>query len=718
MQRMPSFFSPRVLARLASLVLLASAFACGDDDGFVRTDAGPLDPIVDDEFRCVSPDAQACFRGSWWTCESDGEFLRRVEDRCFEREEICIAEEGGCALCFPGSRSCDDSNNVVQCNDTADGQAIIEACDLEAGEVCRSGACVDLCQAAIMDQSYVGCTFYAADLDNAAIGFGRDASSQQYAVVISNPSALETEVVVEVNDAPYGEEPQIREVTRVNLLSGDLETIPLPRRELDGSSSNQVCSDTPDCPGSEVCVCAGSPPCYCRVDAGASGLNDGTHSALTSQAFRIRSALPIIAYQFNPLDNVGVFSNDASLLLPTSAIGDEYTVVGWPQTIADADCAPTDTACLDRDFDPSRDDEDLRAFLTIVGTAPGTQVTLTMGDYVGTTVAGGGVPALGPGDVFETILGEFDVLNIESDGLNTEFTGTVVSATAPVSVFSGGEASDAPRFDTYLTRSCCADHLEEQLFANVTLGSSFSIARMPPRTVALNDAFMDPTMDSVAEVDEEEYLRIVAVAEGVTTITTTLPPPDDRIELSQGQTIILPIPNDFLMSTVDSRPLAVLQVLPSQQATGIPSYYPGGDPAIVAVPPIEQYRQDYVFLTPDKYAFDFVVITADAGTEVLLDGVALDPGRCTTSPADGIPRLPGDPPATRVVHRCQLSFPVVSLSCDPADEECLAGVRDGDQNDGVHTILADGEVGVMVYGFDAFVSYAYAAGLDLEPNPI
>ena len=44
-------------------------------------------------------------------------------------------------------------------------------------------------------------------------------------------------------------------------------------------------------------------------------------------------------------------------------------------------------------------------------------------------------------------------------------------------------------------------------------------------------------------------------------------------------------------------------------------------------------------------------------------------------------------------------------------------MRDGEQNDGVHTVLADAPVGVVIYGFDAFVSYAYAAGLNLKPIP-
>ena len=712
-----------MMKRSVLLFFAVSLAACGDDgdDGIGRGDMGPRDPIVDGMFQCVSPEAKACLTGSWWTCDANGEFLRAVQEDCTAQNQLCLPDFGGCVDCNPGGLSCDDDNNVIQCNDTADGTEVIETCEVSEGQVCRGGRCVDLCDVAVMDQSYVGCTFFSADLDNAAIGFGRDASSQQYAVVISNPSDLETEVVVEVNDAPYGSPPIIREIERVTLVSGDLETIALPRREVDGSSSNQVCTDTPGCPSGEQCVCAGSPPCYCRVSAEASGLNDGTHSALTSQGYRIRSTLPIIAYQFNPLDNVGVFSNDASLLLPTSAIGDQYTVVSWMQTIADADCDVSDPACVDVDFDPSRDDEDLRATLTIMGTEPGTAVTVTMGALTGTTVAGGGVPALSPGESFETTLGPFDVLNIETDGLNTDFTGTRIEATAPVSVFVGSEASDAPRFNTYATRRCCADHLEEQLFADSTLGSSFSIARMPPRTVALNGAFLDPAMDSVAEVDETEWLRIVAVAAGTTTVTTTLPPPDDRFTLEQGAGLILPVTGDFLMSTVDRKPLAVLQVLPSQQALGIPSYYPGGDPAIIAVPPIEQYRQDYVFLTPDQYAFDFVVITADRATEVRLDGeridAASDSRKCTVSDADGIARVPGDPPASKVVYRCQLSFPDIQLSCDPSDEACLAGIQEGVQDDGVHRVLADGEVGVVVYGFDAFVSYAYAAGLDLEPDP-
>ncbi len=709
------------MSRCGALVLVLSFMvACGDDD-ISRVDSGVPDPIVDGGFVCFVPESRACLGEVWYTCEPDGEFLRAVQEDCAARGEQCV-EDIGCAVCRPDTQFCADGN-VVRCNSTGDAFDVIEECSLAEGNVCRDAACQNLCDIAVSDKSYQGCEFYSADLDNAAIGAGRDASAQQYAIVVSNPSPLATEVWVEINEAPYGQEPRIVEIDRVLLPPGDLEVFELPRREVDGSSSNLLCSPPGDeCPGTEVCTCGGGgPPCFCRVRAGATGLNDGTHTALSSQAYRVRSQFPIIAYQFNPLDNVDVFSNDASLLVPTSATSTSYTVVGWPQTIADGDCDPETPSCRDVDFDPSVDDEDLRAFLTILGGSQRAVVDLTLGAQVVKVVGNPeqDIPhPLGPGATLQVELGPFDVLNLETDGLNADFTGTRVRSSMPVSVFVGSEASDAPRFDTYATRQCCADHLEEQLFGDETLGTGFIIARMPRRTSALNGAFADPLVDSVAEVNEPEWVRVVAVAPGETVVTTTLPAPDDRFTLGQYESVILRASQDFLMNTLEGRPVAVLQALPSQQAVGIPNRYPGGDPAIVAIPPTEQYRRDYVFLTPDKYIFDFVVITADRDTEIRLDGTPLDPRRCVTSPADGIERMPGDPPPQQVIHRCQLSFPIIGRACDPTvDPDCSGAIDEGEQNDGVHSVLADAPVGIVVYGFDRFVSYAYAAGLNLKPIP-
>ncbi|GAB5550381.1 MAG: IgGFc-binding protein [Sandaracinaceae bacterium] len=689
----------------AALAATACTTGMGGADGGAGD--GSISPIVDGGFVCVTPDARACIGNVHFSCSRDGEFLSTVRDDCAARDDgknTCIPSLG-CSICRPDDVFC-VGNDVVVCNGEGTAYEVMEECELEEGFVCDVNRCKNLCELAIEERSYQGCEFYGVDLDNAAIDRGLDASGQQYSIVVSNPGGFPTEVVVERNDAPVGEEPSLTEVERVTVLPGDLEVLNLPRREVDGSSSFIPCTASSEC-GAETCWCAGAMTteeggdrdCRCRNQAMTDGLNDGTHSALSSNAYRVTSILPIIAYQFNPLDNVGVFSNDASLLLPTSAIGQTYTVVGWPQTIADS-------SNPNEDFDPRVDDEDLRAFLTIVGSQAGTHVTVTLGPQVREVVPVGGEGEPGiEGTVWEFDIGAFDVINLETDGFNADFTGTTVDADRPVAVFSGSEASDAPRFNVLANRQCCADHLEEQLFPNDTLGTRFFIGRMPPRSSALNRAFLDPTQDSVGEFNEPEYVRIVAVASGTTDVTTTLPPPEDRIALEQGQSAILVANQDIEINS--SQAVAVLQVLASQEAVGIPSEYPGGDPAIIAVPPVEQYRSDYVFLTPGLYGFDFVTVVAPRGAEILLDERPIAEFDCDVAPADGIRRRDGDPPPDWVVYRCQFSFPDI-----PPDNR--GRVEDGDQNDGYHTLRSTEDVGMVVYGFDAFVSYAYAGGLNLE----
>jgi len=700
-----------------SLALLSCCLVFGCDTGGGGPDGGDAaSPFQDGGFVCVDESAMTCQGNTHLSCTRDGEFLSTVVDNCDLRTDgfnLCVGGLG-CRVCRPDEIFC-AGGDVVQCNSDGTAFDVTEECDITAGFVCDLGQCRNLCQLAIEARSYQGCEFFGADLDNAALGVGRDAASQQYSIVVSNPSPNPTEVVVEMNTALQGETPVLEEVERVVVLPGDLEVFELPRREVDGSSSFVPCGATSECSAGESCWCAGmalveDPPpvggmhrdCRCRVAAGSSGMNDGTHSALSSNAYRVTSVLPIIAYQFNPLDNVGVFSNDASLLLPTSAIGQTYTVVAWPQTIAHS-------SNPNEDFDPTRDDEDLRSFMTVLGATAGTHVSVTFGEAVRNVVGLGTRENAVAGDVWEFDIGPFDVINIETQGFNADFTGTLVDATNAVSVFVGSEASDAPRFNTLANRQCCADHLEEQLFPNDTLGRRFFIGRMPPRSTALNAAFLDPTRDSVGEFNEPEYVRVVAVESGTTIISTTLMPPDNTVMLEQGQSVILLASQDFEMNS--DKAVAVLQTLPSQQAVGIINDYPGGDPAIIAVPPVEQYRQEYVFLTPDLYAFDFATIVAPAEATIILDDVNIEEwvsdGRCGTAPADGLRRGMGDPPPEWLVYRCQFSFPdVIGLP--------NVRVEDGVQDDGYHTLIASESIGLTVYGFDAFVSYAYAGGLNLQ----
>ncbi len=625
-------------------------------------------------FACKDETTRSCEAGKHYSCKRVGEFVQVVTVDCLQQGLVCdlqkqcvVCHAGDlrCKTCSAGDKSC-DPNTVQSCDAESSTWNDAVHCDIQNTEVCNDARCVKACDLAASNHSYVGCEFYGADLDNAAIDDQNNASAQQYAIVVANPQSVPVEVWVELNEAPFGATVKPREVQRLLVPPGDLEVFKLPRREVDGSS--------------------------------ATGINDGTNTAVTSNAYRVGSSRPVTAYQFNPLENVNVFSNDASLLLPTSAIGTQYTIVSWPETIGSS----KDPA---QDFDHTSSNEDLRAFLTIIGTAEQTHVTVELGAQVIEVVGAGPVPDSGPGDKLELDIGPFDVVNLETKGFNADFTGSVVRATQPVTVFVGSEASDAPIFHAYDTRQCCADHLEEQALPDSAAGNHFIVARMPPRTKALNAAAAPGQSIGVSEVNEPEWIRIIATATGTTTITTTLPSPQDKFPLQHLADVILRADQDFVIQA--DKAIAVMQILPSQGVPGIPKQYPGGDPSLITVPPVEQYRRDYIFLTPDKYAFDFVTIVAHVDAEILLDGAAL-PKTCTTQLIDAsLVASNAAAAADWVAIRCQLSFPIVTAG--PASQ-----VFAGEQHDGVHTLVSTREMGIVVYGFDRFVSYAYVGGLNLQ----
>src|SRR5690349_18962089 len=181
----------RFLPALGLFVLASAGCDCGPTmaapDARFEVDAPPP---VDAGFICSMDGEETCVGNVHTTCVLDGEFLRAETEDCAEREMICLPDLW-CAVCRPGALSCID-NDAVRCRDDGSGWEVIEECDGDAGYVCQDGACIKLCDQALERQSYVGCEFYAVDLDNAGLGPGEDASAQQYAVVVSNPSGVQS----------------------------------------------------------------------------------------------------------------------------------------------------------------------------------------------------------------------------------------------------------------------------------------------------------------------------------------------------------------------------------------------------------------------------------------------------------------------------------------------------------------------------------------------
>lgn len=638
-----------VLHRKVSAALVGvGLLLCSCSGGGEESDAYVLEiPEIDDSvWRCRSEDDMRCEDGILHYCRREGEFLVQRERDCAAEGLLCVDSPPlGCVVCRPGNRKC-EGQDIYECAGDGSEWIYIGTCNPGKGELCIDGFCVIGCENAGRWKSNVGCEYYAVDLDN-AVTQGLDASSQQFAVVVSNPSNAEAVVTIERNDAPLGEEPEIVVVDERVVSPNDLDVFLLDKREVDGSTPT--------------------------------GRNNGTASALTSNAYRITSTAPIVAYQFNPLDNVRVFSNDASILIPTTASGREYVVLAWPQTIAET-------------LEPFT--HDLRTFLTVVGTDYETRVTLEfpMDDRFHVLGDGGDIPEMSGGDTLDVMLGPFDVLNLETDGFMADFTGTVISASKPVIVFSGSEASDVPTFDDYSTRLCCADHLEQQLYAVDRSGRKYVASLTPSRTRAVKLAGGDVTTH-----EEKEYFKLLGLYDD-TLVRTTLPSPDDVFNLEKGKSVVVETTVDFVVTS--DKPVSFGQFVASQEVTGISLDLPGGDPVFIMVPAVEQWRAYYIFLTPSLYAFDFIVITHPPAATILFDGRPFPP-TCRTAPVPGAE-------TEFEVTRCQLSFPEIVEGTPPYN------ILPGDQDDGVHEIISDLPVGIIVYGFDNFVSYGYPAGTDLR----
>jgi hypothetical protein len=636
------------------LLVFVAIASCRFDPAY--RDTAPPPPCALGSTRCNGPRLETCVGDpvspAW-----------QLTDDCPSLGLVCAPALSSCASCNPGEVEC-HQQAAVAC-DSAGHWQTTQACDLSEGLACRAGSCVQLCDEASAQQSNIGCEYWGADLDNAYLSASDNAAEQQYAIVVSNvQDDVPATVAVDQDDSSPGDPmPALHTVAQVVIAPHNLQVFKLGPREVDGSADGTF--------------------------------NTGTGTALTRHAYRVRSNVPIVAYQFNPLENVHVFSNDASQLLPVSGlnsgVGRAYVVPGWPQTLAISSDPTTNWGI------------NLRAFVAILATRPDTHVHFQSAARV---IPGGPFPdGIAKGASADATLQPFEVLNLETGDFDADFTGSLIDADQPIAVFPGSECSDSPWFQNKADRFCCCDHLEHQTTPVRTVGKSYVLAKLPNRTAAVIAAG-----GNIGRIDETEYYRVVAVESGPTHVTTTLQPPWDAFDLSgPGDSQLVPSKNDFLLEA--TQPAIVLQVQASQEAAGVPisDGLPGGDPSTMIPAPREQWRNDYVLLTPDKYVFDYLIVVAPSDAHVYVDGFALDATNSEVTPSDGLTTTErGSPTPPFWTYRYQLSYPII----DP-QEPAPGNVRPGKQNDGVHHVQADRNVGVIAYGFDLRVSYAYSAGTQL-----
>ncbi len=531
-------------------------------------------------------------------------------------------------VCFPGVRECAGAASFRVCASDGSGWEAEQACG--AGENCYEGVCLDPCEHARSTRSSIGCMFYALDMDQWSWPT-LEYDTSPYAIVASNVDDTFA-ATVSVEQKVGGVWTAVESTV---IPANSLYTFRLP--------ADSHVEDTDLVPG---------------------------------VAYRVVSDFPIIAYQFNPIDTADQATNDASTLLPLHTLDRYYYAASWHQFGAEV---------LNRDS---------KGYVSVVGTQDGTTVTVRPTAVV---KAGGPIPEIPAGGSHEVVLNDGDVFQMATLTSAADLTGTYITASAPVAVFGGHECADIPYHCDWCRdgfgyppggsepeheENTCAwcDHLEEQIFPLTTWGKSFVASRIPMR--------------STGDVAEAAFWRVIASEPNTTVtiveragITIRLPTGIvNPVTLNEGQYVDFEMvgpsasnPGDCLVEA--DQPILLVQYIEGQECTNL-AVDEGGDPAMISMVPVEQFLDEYIFLTPMTYDVDFVVVTRAAGSEITLDGAPL---------ADGLFIPVGD---DWEVGRTEIA-------------------------DGVHRITGTAPFGIIAVGYSPWVSYGYPGGMNLEViNPM
>lgn len=405
----------------------------------------------------------------------------------------------------------------------------------DAGGPGPSGPVIpETCDQAEDGESSVGCLFYAVDMDSSS-------DTLPYAIVTAN---VQTDVPanVSIQTREGGVWTDLQPPVAIAPLS--LNEFMLPDRHQEGT-----------------------------------GIRAGG-------AYRIVSDVPIVAYQFSPIDGASSFLSDASMLYPVPTL-DSINHVISTNFISSSPGAGY-------------------PYITIVGTTDSTSVQFTA---TNATTAGGGIQAAAPGQTITIALQDGDVAQIVAANQANSLTGSrvVTDDEHPVAVLSGHTCINIP------SNVCCCDHLEEQVSGVRQWGQNFVAAHMPVRS---------------AGNPEATFWQVYASEDG-TTISFDFDPalsglPGPALNLDAGMVgefmVTAPAGTEADFGISATKPIGVVGYMVGAEALGSDI----GDPAMAQYVAVEQFLPRYVVLVPGTWVNDIFVLTRPAGAPITIDGVAVD----------------------------------------------------------------------------------------------
>jgi hypothetical protein len=363
----------------------------------------------------------------------------------------------------------------------------------------------------------------------------------------------------------------------------------------------------------------------------------------------------VSAYDIIPFGGAPSFFPSASLLLPTTAIRDVYVVLSTPVGTA-------------MPGGPQ--------WLAVIGATDGTHVTLRPNVDL---PSGGTLPAIAAGTNGMITLNAGQVAQWQlAVGATTDPSGTIVSADQPVAVVAGNRF-----FRMQPTPGPGGEGTHQQILPLDAQGSRYVAAPYTTRRMDL--------------MPESIPYRIVGGVDG-TTLTFDPPITGAPTMLMRGDVADFSTTSAFVVSSQDAmHPFGFAQIMPTANLVGgsRPGAHPSmygpqlGDEEFVILFPPDQFLSRYVFFTDPTYWT----------TNLALVRVPDAMGTFQPVTVDCLGVVSGWMPAG-AAHAYEVT--TVDL--------VRAGVGVGSCTNGHHVASSTAPFGVVVWGTDAYASYAYPAG--------
>lgn len=298
-------------------------------------------------------------------------------------------------------------------------------------------------------------------------------------------------------------------------------------------------------------------------------------------------------------------------------------------------------------------------FTQIVAAEDGTTVTMVATNNV---VGGNGAPSFAANTPTDFTLDRGEVVQFLQ---GARLAGSTLSADKPISVWGGSSCMNIPNNVT----ACDAAH--QQLLPVQTLGNEYAVVRYPNRSA----------VDSAP-------LTMVGMVDG-TTLTYDPMPAGAPPALNRGDLVVFYAEQPFhVVSQDEDHPFYV-----AAHMTGGNPHGGVGDPEYVNLVPPQQYLDFYLFATDPTYGNTALVFVRQRDENGSYQDVTLD---CLGPVTGWLP-----------LGATDYEYAQVML--------VQGGVGVGSCNNGAHTAASDVPFGLTVWGYDQYASYAYPAGMSVEP---